>query len=437
LFTAPVAETLSAPQTIYSQRDGNLPVMFQIRLNNQQTGRLYYAFVNRSYDNDGKIIYPVSSRGSYLIRRDLEKDRIDQIKIFLSRNIGNEQSFIRIFPKSLPQNFDGSQNFQAAQAAQATQAAGPSMQNASQYAEAEVVIFNRVVYSGIPISVPFNDILTMPLHQFIQNTNKAIKWDILLSDPELTEWRLVRQIPDQLRPYLYFIPEVYDGAMDVRGFFVRIETGEPLDRPGFNCSGFIKWVADGVYRSKKKWRDEQLYLDINELKRRQVEVRGGGNPWNDSEETARDPYFGLDWARAIAQKLMAMEVEYPLDVRAGDVQDIPFFNYFENVGYPIAKLNAMMYLLAVKNPGDFYLGAINGTFGEPPLHQYYHEVVFFPYFDTDGTFQLVIMDTGVERSQDFLEARYKDDYVHLSRIQAPYEYRLAPLNRQIQITEIN
>ncbi|WGK70043.1 hypothetical protein P0082_04060 [Candidatus Haliotispira prima] len=402
LFTAPPTEVLEAPQTLYSQRDGNLPVMFQVRLNNAQSGKLYYAFVNRSYDENGRIVYPVSSRGSYLIRRDLEQDRIDQVKIFLTRNIDDKQSFIRVSP----------------------QLNGP-------YSELEVVIFNRPGYSKVPISIPFEEILTMPLHQFLKVTSKTIRWNALLVDPTLTEWQLVKNISDELRPFLYRIPEVYDGAMDANGLFVKIETGEQLSRPGMNCSGFIKWIADGVYRSRKNWQDETLYLDIEKLKRRQVDMRGGENPWNDGKEVSRDPYFGLDWARAIARELLELETKRTIEPGTNDVRDIPFFNYLENVGYPVTGVNTMMYLLAVKNPGSFYLGSINGTFGDPALHQYYHEVAFFPYFSDDGKFHLVVMDTGVERSEGFLEARYGEDYIHLSRIKAPYKYQAAPLDRQI------
>ena len=172
LFRAPLAEVLDAPQTIYNQRDGNLPTMFQIRLSNNQPDKLYYAFVNRSYDEQGNIIYPVSSQGTYLIRRDLPQDRIDQIKIFLNRNIGGKQSFIRI-SKTTGQTQGG---------------------------ELEVVIFDRPVYLQVPISIPFADILTIPLRQLLRLTSQTIDWSQLLSDPTLTEWQLVWQIPDKIRP---------------------------------------------------------------------------------------------------------------------------------------------------------------------------------------------------------------------------------------------
>ncbi len=421
LFSAPVDQVLTAPQTIYSQRDGNLPVMFQVRLNNSQPDKLYYAFVNRSYDEGASIIYPVSSRGSYLIRRDLKQDRIDQIKIFLAQSLGGKQSFIRISPqKPATQQSNTSANSSPGIAQEKSVSPGGVI---------EVVLFGRTVYSGVPVSVPFHDILTMPLWQFLKVSAQAIQWDNLLSDPTLTEWQLVQNVPDQLRPYLYQIPEVYDGAMDARGLFVRIETGEPLAKPGMNCSGFIKWVADGIYRSHKNWSEEQLYLDIDKLKKRQVELRGAANPWNNAAETSRDPYFGLDWARAIARELLELEVQHTTDPRATDVQKIPFFKYFDNVGYPVTDIHAMMYLLAVQDPGSFYLGAINGTFGDPELHQYYHEVVFFPYFQGDGSFQLIVMDTGAERSDGYIEARYEGNYVHLSRIRASYKYKVAPLGR--------
>ena len=405
LFRAPLAEVLEAPQTIYSQRDGNLPAMFQIRLSNNQPDKLYYAFVNRSYDEGGNIVYPVSSQGTYLIRRDLPRDQIDQIKIFLNQNIGGRQSFIRI---SRPEN--GSY--------------GMNLKN-----ELEVVIFDRPVYLQVPISIPFEDILAMPLRQLLQLTSQTIDWSRLLSDPTLKEWQLVRQIPDQIRPLLYKIPEVEGAAMDLEGRFVDIQSGKPLNEAGLDSFGFAKWIADGVYRSHNNWKNEPLYLDIEQLKRPQIELRGENNPWSNNTQ---DPYFGLDWARAIAHALIQAERPTDSPANAGDVRELPFFRYLENIGYPIADIHAMMYLLAVKNPGFFYLGAINGPFIDgtdqpesPLLHQYYREVVFFPYFQADGTFELVVMDGGAERSEDLLQ--YEGAYVHLSRIKAPYSYRPPPL----------
>ena len=203
LFYLPYTEALKIPPNIYNQRDGNMPVLFSIRLKNDQPNKLYYVFLNRTYQDNGKIDYPISSRGSYSIRRDTRKNRIDQIKIFLNENIGNAENFIRIFPTN------------------------------NGYSEIEVVVFNREIYSRTPISIPFDSILTMPFRQFLEMTNRYIQWDNLLSNPTLLEWRLVEQIPNRLRPYLDNISEVYDGAMDINGNFVRIETGKPLKKPGF------------------------------------------------------------------------------------------------------------------------------------------------------------------------------------------------------------
>ena len=217
--------------------------------------------------------------------------------------------------------------------------------------------------------------------------------------------------------------------MDLQGRFVDIQSGKPLNEAGLDSFGFAKWIADGVYRSHNNWKNEPLYLDIEQLKRPQIELRGENNPWSNNTQ---DPYFGLDWARAIAHALIAVERPTDSPANAGDVRELPFFRYLENIGYPIADIHAMMYLLAVKNPGFFYLGAINGPFidgtdqpDSPLLHQYYREVVFFPYFQADGTFELVVMDGGAERSEDLLQ--YEGAYVHLSRIKAPYSYRPPPL----------
>ena len=96
---------------------------------------------------------------------------------------------------------------------------------------------------------------------------------------------------------------------------------------------------------------------------------------------------------------------------------MPFYTYRENIGYGLENIKSVLYLLAVKNPGTFYLGSINSLFGEDPvLWQYHHIALFFPWFSDKGDFQLAVLETGTVSSTENLEARYPDSFVHLVRV---------------------
>ena len=102
-----------------------------------------------------------------------------------------------------------------------------------------------------------------------------------------------------------------------------------------------------------------------------------------------------------------------------DVKSVPFFHYKENIGYELDKLKTLMYLQAVKEPGYFYIGAVNSLYGKDPvLWQYYHVALFFPWFDRNGDFHLEVLETGDASSLENLKARYPMSFVHLSKVKA-------------------
>jgi hypothetical protein len=95
------------------------------------------------------------------------------------------------------------------------------------------------------------------------------------------------------------------------------------------------------------------------------------------------------------------------------------------VGYRVEDLIPVLYLQAVRQPGRFYLGSINGEFGsEPVLWQHYHIVVLFPYFDEAGTFRIAVLERNVESSVASLQRRYSGEYVHLVGIRPASDFIL-------------
>jgi hypothetical protein len=206
--------------------------------------------------------------------------------------------------------------------------------------------------------------------------------------------------------------------MDEDGNLVLIESLRLQDQQaGFNCSGFAKWIVDGLH--------EPLYgsyLSIGELKTKHLSRRG--HRWSDPLEDERDPYFGLDWTRNLATAMLSGEQgETGVDPEAADVRSVAYNEYVEDIGFPVARLPQILYLLAVHEPGHFYIGSLNREFGsDPPLNQHVHVAVLFPYFDDRGRFVVDVMERNVETSLQSLDRRYHDDSIHLVRVRADRSY---------------
>jgi hypothetical protein len=208
--------------------------------------------------------------------------------------------------------------------------------------------------------------------------------------------------------------------MDTDGRMVAIATGEPAGKGGFNCSGFAKWVVDGLY-APLAGRNTDIAL----LKSRNA---GTSHTWASRFEEELDPWFGLDWSRGLARAIVrARTGAVPSDEEI-DVRDSRRVAYVRDVGYPVPQLQYMLYFLARANPGDFYIGSVNAASalavseGTPTLRQHHHVIVLFPYFDARGVFQVSVMERNKETSLASLERRYGSEFVHLVHIDSEEEF---------------
>jgi len=226
----------------------------------------------------------------------------------------------------------------------------------------------------------------------------------------------------KLRSELAFLVDSDDGAMDKNGEYRLIADLSLNPEKGFNCSGFVKWIVDGLYGP----RAGEL-LSIEELKRKHLGYRG--NAWSEKYEYERDPYFGLDWSRNLATAVLSLQSGAGVDPEAADVRSVPFFEYFEDVGFRVEDLDLLMYLLARTEPGHFYIGSINRDFGaDPVLKQHVHLVALFPYFDEAGVFKTAVMERNVETGIQSLKTRFPSDHIHLVRLPASGDFAPPPLN---------
>ena len=376
---APFYSLLTRQKEIYQQILSPIAVEFELR----KSAESFYLL----FKNEQNYIYPVWGRGNYIIRRDLRTGDFQQIKIFLQND---ENTFIRLFPLDRERTV------------------------------LDLELYGVPLYQGIVLPVSIEDLAVSSFARILHLTRGTIQWDQVLTDSSYPEWEQLGHLVGEVECRLPDLHVEDDGAQNLAGEYVYIETGSLQDVPGgINCSGFAKWVVDGLILGDAKVPPESL-IPIMGLK----ESTGSGerekNPWSSARED-RDPYFGLDWIRNLV-RVLNRSVGFAAREEAGqafDITDVPFFEYRENIGYELENLKTVLYLLAVENPGAFYLGAVNSPFGKDPvLWQYHHVALFFPWFDKNGDFQLSVMETGAVSSVENLEARYPGSFVHLVKAAA-------------------
>jgi hypothetical protein len=224
---------------------------------------------------------------------------------------------------------------------------------------------------------------------------------------------------------------------------VYINTGlEQQGQQGLNCSGFTKWMIDGILRPVTRER-----LEIPPLK---APFGERGSSFTEIWEELRDPFFGLDWIRNLASRagttlyspafgtLKEIEVrgepfsQLIIRSRSGSaIQSYPGF--LENAGYSIEGLIPLLYTLAVDEPGRFYLAAVNNEIsppatenprGTPRMRQYFHVAALIPYFAENGDFQVVVFESAAETSINAFRNRYPGHCVSLVRV--PVETAFEP-----------
>ncbi len=372
-FHTPDGEDNDPERQLISSPWGS-PVLYR---REEQNGNRYDIFIPAGSDD-----LQIAAPGTYVLRRRIADNAFDQIKIFLQRDEG---SFLRLRPEGRTLRMD-------------------------------VHIANTVMYRNVPVPMSMNRALTAPVESLIRETTGIVDWSLLEVYPDESGYAEIRHMVEEIRRALPGLPNAEDGAMDAEGNLVFIESLVSQERlPGFNCSGFAKWVVDGVYRP-----ETGRYLPIEPLKEKHLGLRG--TAWSEPLEDARDPYFGLDWTRNLAVHMAATRrnVDPAIIGRESlDVRDVPTAAYVEDVGYPVDALSSVLYWLALREPGTFYLGSVNRLFGEAPvLRQHTHVVVLFPYFDGEGRFHTAVMERNVETDIQSLERRYGDDFIHLVRVDA-------------------
>lgn len=300
----------------------------------------------------------------------------------------------------------------------------------------DVSLYGGNVVSSLPVAVPFERLYTMPLNDVLKLAET--RFPRRYFDPNPADYFMQRKFISQVRSHLSVLRFADDGAIDENGNYVYIDTLQTQKTPalaGVNCSGFLKWLIDGLLRPVTGER-----LSIPPLKAPYGER---GDSFTEMWEERKDPHFGLDWIRNLASaanvtlrsKAYGELEEFEVRNDFFSTMVIPqkktftlhsYPGFLENAGYGIEGLHALLYTLAIDEPYSFYLAAINTEIGERTseanprgtqrLRQYFHVAALVPYFDEYGVFKVAVFESASETSFSSFKNRYPGHYISLVKI---------------------
>ncbi|MDR1074274.1 MAG: hypothetical protein LBL45_11485 [Treponema sp.] len=292
----------------------------------------------------------------------------------------------------------------------------------------DVVVYDAYLVYSLPTPFSFDKLLTLPVEDALSAIGDKFPRAYFEPTPALYKdtWKFVADVQKHLSGLTFRD----DGAIDEAGNYVFIETGERQSgTPGLNCSGFAKWVIDGLLRPVTGER-----LSIEPLK---AHYGNRGNSFTALYDDTRDPFFGLDWIRNLAAvagstllspacgTLDEFEVRtwrFPSLMRrsnagvAGATES--YAGFMEDAGFNIEGIYPLLYTLAIDEPDRFYLAAVNDASGpRPSLRQYFHVAILAPYFNEQGNFEIAVFESAAETTFRSFRTRYpKDTFVNLVRI---------------------
>ncbi len=294
---------------------------------------------------------------------------------------------------------------------------------------AEAFMEGERIASRVPVLIDLERLMSLSMRDLARVTAQQIDWPLFFLD-DGNQGRLSREFAQSALEILgQGFPEQEDGALDERGVWRRIATGLTFQPGGFNCSGFAKWFVDAL-----AYGVARRYLPLGErLLEKPLEIRG--NAYTASLENNRDPYFGLDWTRALLRELRRLaEPSQEPGWTDFDITDYPWTRYVPNRGYPIEKLPAVARWLTATRPARLFLLSVSGDFRPTPtapvLLQHRHVAVLLLWseqgtmrhalFETDGT-------AARKTSISSLMTRFPNHFVHLVETPIVRGYRFPSL----------
>jgi hypothetical protein len=289
----------------------------------------------------------------------------------------------------------------------------------------DVVLYDAYIIRSLPVPYSMERLLVVPVEEVLAGLGNKFPRHYFEPDPGM--YRDLRIFINRVRERLPELKFQDDGAIDEQGRYVYINTllNQEGD-PGLNCSGFAKWIVDGILRPFTGNR-----LSIPPLK----EAFGNrGSSFTKVYEKLRDPFFGLDWTRNLAASVgRALRSPEYAKLEEIEVQTRPFSSlimrnktgtslwsypdFLLDAGFSFEGIQPLLYTLALDEPGKIYLASINNEMApDPRLRQHFHVAVLIPFFNEYGNFQVVVFESAEETSFNSFKHRYPGHFVNLVRI---------------------
>ena len=290
----------------------------------------------------------------------------------------------------------------------------------------DVVLYDAYVVRSKSLGIPFERLLTAPLKDVMDIAGDSFPRRYFEPDPEM--YRDSRAFIGRVRQRLPELRYRDDGALDEYGRSVFIETLREQDGSGgLNCSGFAKWIVDGILRPLTGER-----LAVSPLK---APFGDRGSSLTDTYERVRDPFFGLDWTRNLAAAAEAIlrpssgfDILEEIEVRKGTFSSLilrsregaslrAYPGFLQNAGFGIEGIQPLLYTLAVDEPGHIYLASISAEQGPAPrMRRHFHVAVLVPYFSETGIFRVALFESAEETAFTNFKSRYPAHQINLVRI---------------------
>ncbi|MCL2762304.1 MAG: hypothetical protein FWD36_03725 [Treponema sp.] len=382
-FENPV-KVLAQPRTLYRLAGGD-----NIELRAEAAQNEFMVIFAREHNNSGK--FPGWAQGSWVLTRRKDTGEATRIRVFLRSDFNTYVQF-------RPLNADK--------------------------CLMDVVLYDAFMVRSLPLPVSFDRLYTMPLDEVLHLAGN--KFPRKYFEPNPANYREQRLLIANIRKKLPELRYVNDGAMDQAGQYVYIDSGlEQSGQPGLNCSGFTKWLIDGILRPVTGER-----LAIPPLK---APFGDRGSSFTEAWEELRDPFFGLDWIRNLAAQAgttlysPAFGNIHEIEVRQEPFSQVilrgknnsiihSYPGFLEYAGYGVEGLWPLLYTLAIDEPNRFFLAAVNNEMSGPPpksnprrpilMRQYFHVMAFIPYFTENGIFQVAVFESASETSFSAFRHRY-------------------------------
>jgi hypothetical protein len=382
-FTEVPAAVLNKPSFIHTMPGGG-----RIEVRSERAGDEFMVILARELRGS----YPGWAQGSWILTRRRDTGEVTRIRIFLR---SDPYTYIQFRPL----NGDG--------------------------VRMDVVLYDAYAVQSLPVPLSFQRLLVLPVEEALKTVEAKFPRRYFEPDPAL--YRDIRSFISRVRERLPELSFRDDGAMDENGRYVYINTlADQEGKGGLNCSGFAKWIVDGLLRPFTGGR-----LPIEPLKQ---PFDSRGSSFTEPYESLRDPFFGLDWTRNLASQAAsrlrapAFGVLGEIEVQRGPFASViirdkgtsvirPYPGFLPDAGFGFEGLHPLLYTLAVDEPGRIYLASINNELDPAPrMRQHYHVAVLVPYFNEYGNFQVLVFESAEETSFRAFKTRYPGHYVNLVRV---------------------